>query len=121
MPALTLYRMSYDLYERIAEPGLLGPRDRVVLLDGFLVNQMPMVPTYAPSSFAAGALLGRHPGRLVCPSPSNRSSLRGGPDGDSAPQPDLAVVFGYLDAMTIDTRSAPRSAWWSRSPPISTP
>ena len=49
MPALALYRMSYDLYDRIAEIGLLGPKDRVVLLDGFLVNQMPISPEHTAS------------------------------------------------------------------------
>jgi Uma2 family endonuclease len=94
MPALTLYRMSYDLYERIVELGLLGPNDKVVLLDGFLVNTMPKGPLHR-----SAVLRGQEALRRAIPAgwhiqPEQALALRGGPDGDSAPEPDLAVVFG---------------------------
>ena len=99
-PALTLYRMTYDLYERIAEVGLLGPKDRIVLLDGFLVNQMPIGPKHT-TSVALGqlALQAAIPvGWYV--RPEQPIALRNGPEGDSAPQPDLAVVVGTILSYT---------------------
>ena len=96
MPALTLYRMSYDLYERIAEIGLLGPKDRVVLLDGFLVNQMPI-----SSEHTTSVDLGREALRAAVPAgwyvrAEQPIVLRDGPHGDSAPQPDLVVANGSI-------------------------
>ncbi len=101
-PAFTLYKMSSDLYERIAEAGLLGPRDRVVLLDGFLVNQMPIGPSHS-SAVARGHVAlqaSAPPGWYV--RPEQPIILRGGPAGDSAPQPDLAIVVGTIER--YDTR-----------------
>jgi len=96
MPAPTLYRMSYDQYERIAEAGLLGPKDRVVLLDGFLVNQMPIGPRHTASvALGLAALQGAVPDGWYV-RPEQPIVLRYGPDGDSAPQPDLAVVIGSI-------------------------
>ncbi|WP_435009148.1 Uma2 family endonuclease [Tundrisphaera lichenicola] len=100
MPALTLYRMSCDLYERLAEQGLLGPKDRVVLLDGLLVNQMPIGPMHS-TSVALGqiALQGAAPvGWYV--RAQQPIILRNGPQGDSAPQPDLALVVGTILSYT---------------------
>jgi hypothetical protein len=96
MPALTLYRMSYDLYERIAETGLLGPKDRVILLDGFLVNQMPIGPRHTASvALGLAALQAAAPPGWYA-RPEQPIALRYGPDGDSAPQPDLAVAIGSI-------------------------
>jgi hypothetical protein len=96
MPALTLYRMSYDLYERISEAGLLGPKDRVVLLDGLLVNQMPIGPRHTASvALGLAALQAAVPAGWYV-RPEQPIVLRYGPDGDSAPQPDLAVAIGSI-------------------------
>ncbi len=94
--APSLYRMPYDLYERIAEIGLLGPKDRVVLLDGFLVNQTPI-----SSHHTTSVDLGREALRAAVPvgwyvRAEQPIVLRGGPHGDSAPQPDLAVAVGSI-------------------------
>jgi Putative restriction endonuclease len=94
--ALTLYRMSYDLYERIAEHGLLGPKDRVVLLDGVLVNQMPRGPKHTTS-----VALGQVALQVAAPvgwyvRAEQPIVLRDGPQGDSAPQPDLALAIGSI-------------------------
>jgi hypothetical protein len=94
--ALSLYRMSYDLYERIAEAGLLGPKDRVILLDGFLVSQMPIGPSHS-TSVALGQLAIQAeapPGWYV--RAEQPIILRDGPRGDSVPQPDLAIVVGSI-------------------------
>jgi hypothetical protein len=96
MLAATLYRMSYDLYEQITEAGLLGPKDRVVLLDGFLVNQMPIGPLHTASVALGGlALQGASPTGWYVRS-EQPIILRNGPDGDSVPQPDLAVAIGTV-------------------------
>ena len=91
---LNLYRISYDLYERIVDLGLLGPNDKVVLIDGLLVNLMPK------GHLHRGAVLrGQEALRAAIPvgwhvQPEQAVVLRGGQDGDSAPEPDLAVIFG---------------------------
>jgi len=96
MPALSLYRMSYDLYERIAELALLGPKDKVVLLDGLLVKPMTKGPSHRNAMLRGfSALQAAVPvGWSVWP--EQPIALRDGPDGDSAPEPDLTVVFGDL-------------------------
>lgn len=95
-PALTLYRMSYDLYERISEAGLLGPKDRVILLDGFLVNQMPIGPRHTASVALGLAAFQRSVPAGWYVRPEQPIILRYGPDGDSAPQPDLAIAIGSI-------------------------
>jgi Uma2 family endonuclease len=89
--------MPYDLYERIAEHGLLGPKDKVVLLDGLLVNQMTKGPRHN-----SAVLRGQEALRVAIPAgwhvrPEQSVDLRGGPEGDSAPEPDLAVIFGDFE------------------------
>jgi len=94
IPGLTLYQMTYDLYERVIELGLLGPDNKVVLLGGLLVNLM------SKGHLHRGAVLrGQEALRAAIPvgwhvQPEQAIVLRGGPDGDSAPEPDLAVIFG---------------------------
>ena len=101
MPApsssLTLYRMPYDLYLKIVEKGLLGPKDKVVLLDGMLVNQM-----IKGSEHRNGVLRGLRVLKAAIPPgwdvwPEQPIALRDGMGGDSAPEPDLSVVFGNLE------------------------
>jgi hypothetical protein len=96
-PTLTLYRMSYDLYERIGELGLLGPKDKVVLLDGLLVNQMTKGPRHSSSLLRGLAILQASIPAGWHVRPEQPIALRGGPDGDSVPEPDLMVVFGPLE------------------------
>ena len=96
MVSETLYRMSYDTYERIVELGGLGPRDPVVLVDGLLVNRRTKTPPYSTTVARGDLIL-----RVSIPSgwhirAQNPVALRGGPNGDSAPEPPLMVVFGSL-------------------------
>lgn len=97
MPALGLYRMPYEVYERIAERELIRPTDHVVLLDGLLVNLMPKGPQHS-SAVARGqfALQAAAPAGWYVRA-EQPVALRNGPHGDSAPEPDLAVVVGSID------------------------
>jgi hypothetical protein len=89
--------MSYELYERIADEEWLRASDHVVLLDGLLVNQMSKGPRHRNAVYRGLAALqvALPPGWVVWN--EQPIALRGGPAGDSAPEPDLAVVFGNLE------------------------
>jgi hypothetical protein len=92
----SLYRMSYELYERMVEHGLLGKRDKVVLLDGLLVNRRTKTPPYSTTVGRGDAIL-----RVSIPvgwhvRTQNPVVLREGPNGDSAPEPPLIVLYGNI-------------------------
>jgi Putative restriction endonuclease len=93
---LNLYRISYDLYERIVELGLLGPNDKVVLLGGLLLNLMSKGHLHRSAVLRGLKALGAAIPDGWHIQPEQAVVLRGGPDGDSAPEPDLAVIFGDL-------------------------
>jgi len=92
-----LYRLPLDVYRRMGELGLLLPSDRVVLLDGLLVKKMPKGPRHSTATIRTYKLLTA----LLPPCWTVRQEqpleLAGGPRGDSAPEPDLAVVVGTDD------------------------
>ncbi len=96
-PADRHFRISLDLYNRMIELGLLGPRDPIELLDGLLVTKMPKGPRHVTSTHRAFKILlarlpdGYHP-RSEAP-----VELPLGPDGDSSPEPDVVVVRGSDD------------------------
>src|SRR5262249_13733892 len=90
-----LYRISLDVYRKMAEHGLLTPRDRVVLLDGLLVSKKtkspPRVTTTERTRYALQAILpaGWHVRE------EDPVEIPRGPGGtDSVPEPALAVVKG---------------------------
>jgi Uma2 family endonuclease len=89
--------MPLDVYDRIAAIGLLGPRDKVVLLDGLLVTTMPKGPPHtAVTMLTMKALEGVLPAgwhvRVEGP-----VALPGGPAGrDSEPEPDVTVIRGGI-------------------------
>lgn len=89
-----LFRISLEMYKQMGESGLLSPHDRVELLDGLLVTKMPKGPRHVLVTIVAFKLRLRlipeefHP-RFEAP-----VELRRGPQGDSAPEPDLTVVRG---------------------------
>ena len=96
MVSETLYRMTCDTYERMVDLGLLGPKDPVVLVDGLLVIRRIKTPPYSTVVALGDAIL-----RASIPvgwhvRPQNPVTLRDGPNGDSAPEPPLMVVFGDL-------------------------
>jgi Uma2 family endonuclease len=92
--------MSLEQYHAIAEAGLLGPGDRVVLIDGLLVNKMTKGPQHSSSSN-----LGRDAIASVLPPgwhvrKEDPIGLPEGPSGPSEPEPDLAVVRGSVRDFT---------------------
>ncbi len=95
-PDLPLHRISLEVYEQMVERGVFTPNDKIELLDGLLVDKMtkgaPHVTTMLQGMAAlqAAAPIGWHI------RPESPVALRGGPRGDSAPEPDLMVVFGDI-------------------------
>ncbi|MDR3635756.1 MAG: Uma2 family endonuclease [Isosphaeraceae bacterium] len=96
-----LYRLSLDLYHRMAALGLLTPADRVVLLDGLLVKKMTKGPRLATSAQKSVKTL-----EAILPAgwhvrKEDPVTLRDGPTGASSePEPDVAVVRGALGNYT---------------------
>jgi len=98
-----LFRLSLETYERMGELGLFRRSDRVVLLDGLLVNKMTKGPRHVTAtektidalrSILPNGWRTRQEGPLKLP------GVAGAPD--SAPEPDVAVVRG--DINTYATR-----------------
>lgn len=88
------YRMSLEVYERIAEAGLIPKEDHVVLLDGLLVQTMTQnSPHYNAVDRGRDALKAAAPGGWYVRA-DGPVWLRTGPAGVSALEPDLAVVVG---------------------------
>lgn len=89
------YRMSYEVYERIAELGLIRPEEHVILLDGILVQTMTKGADHSSSLYDCFFSLVRSTPDGWHVRQEQPITLRGGPRGDSAPEPDVAVVVGH--------------------------
>lgn len=90
------YRMTLEVYERIAALGIIRPEDHVVLLDGILVQTMTKGPGYCFSLLCGQEVL-----RMACPEgwhvrPEQPIALPNEQGGDSAPEPDLSVAGGTM-------------------------
>jgi Uma2 family endonuclease len=83
------YRFSIAQYHRMIESGILTANDRVELLDGWVVNKMPINPPHN----SAITRINRHLVRLL---PDEwLLQVQGGITlRDSEPEPDFAVVRG---------------------------
>ena len=86
-----LYRMSVEQYEAIAAAGVLGKRDRVHLINGYLVAKMTQNPPHTIADICCGDELDRilPDGWHVRPAKPIRL-----PDQASEPEPDRCVVRG---------------------------
>jgi len=90
-----LHRITIDQYHHLIATGFFGPSDRLVLLDGLLVNKMPKGPRHSTACGAGFTI-------ITAALPADWSvrkeeplALAGGPAGyGSVPEPDLAVVAG---------------------------
>ncbi len=88
------YRMSYEVYERIGKLGMIRPEEHVVLLDGILVQTMNKGPDHYTATYEANLTLVRSVPAGWYVRQEAPIVLRGGPRGESAPEPDVAVVVG---------------------------
>jgi len=88
------YRMSYETYERIVELGLFRNEDHITLLDGILVQTMTKGPDHSTSLYDGFFALVRSVPDGWHVRQEQPIALRGGLRGDSAPEPDIAVVVG---------------------------
>jgi Uma2 family endonuclease len=91
-------RWTRDEYDRMVEAGILGPEDRVELIEGEILSMSPQKSPHATGVQLAGDLLRAllRPGFVV------RNQLPLALATDSEPEPDVAVVEGsprdYRDA-----------------------
>jgi Uma2 family endonuclease len=91
MIGMRLKRWTRDEYERLVASGILSPEERVELLEGDIVRMWPQGPAHALATRNAEEAL--------------REAFRAGfdvrvqmpfdGDGDSVPEPDVAVVRGH--------------------------
>ncbi len=85
------YRITVDLYHRMAELGLFGPEPRVELLEGVIVTKMTKNPPHTIATDLLEQLLHRLVPVGYFPSMANPVSI---PERDSEPRPDAQVVRG---------------------------
>ncbi len=89
----SLYRLTLEQYEAMVDRGILGPRDRVHLIDGFLVSKMTENDPHATADLLCGEALDRivPTGWHIRPGKPIRI-----PGLTSKPQPDRSVVRGAV-------------------------
>jgi Uma2 family endonuclease len=89
----SLYRLTLEQYEAMVDAGILGKRDRVHLIDGFLVSKMTENDPHATADLLCGEALDRvvPPGWHVRPGKPIRI-----PGLTSKPQPDRSVARGAV-------------------------
>jgi Uma2 family endonuclease len=86
-------RFTTDEYHRMAEAGVLGPDDRVELLDGEIVEMSPIGIPHASSVDRLTAFFSRRLGRRAIMRVQGPIIL----DQFSEPQPDLSVLVPRAD------------------------
>lgn len=91
-PPLPLWRMPRSRYDRLVEAGILGPEDRVELLDGLLVAREPQGHRHATVVGLVRAALEKAVGRAYHLREEKPIAL----DEQSEPEPDVVVVPGRL-------------------------
>jgi Uma2 family endonuclease len=88
-----LYRFSLERYEELVESGVFTTRDRLHLIDGYLVARMTQNPPHNTADDLCGAALQRvlPPGWYIRAAKPVRIPSRA-----SKPEPDRAVVRGGI-------------------------
>jgi Uma2 family endonuclease len=84
-----LFRFTVEQYERMSETGILGPGDRVELLEGWIVEKMTHNPPHATALDLAQELL-----RGLLPAGWRLREQKPIRIPGSEPEPDLCVVRG---------------------------
>jgi Uma2 family endonuclease len=87
--AVAIHRLSVAQYEAMGQAGILGPDDRVELLEGWLVEKMRKSPPHRIATHQARVLL-----EGVVPSAWYVESQEPIVTDDSEPEPDVAVIRG---------------------------
>jgi Uma2 family endonuclease len=85
--------ISVDAFHRMGETGILGPRDRVELIDGEIIDMSPIGVLHA----AIVDLLARHFGRRAGESVFVRCQNPLRLDDISEPEPDIAILRPRAD------------------------
>ena len=92
----TRFKLTIEQYHRMGELGILGPEDRVELIDGELIRMAPIGSMHRGLVIRLNRLLVQRVGRSAVVSPQNSLIL----SNVTEPQPDLAVLrwrdYDYL-------------------------
>lgn len=91
-PPVPIHRFTVDEYHAMGEQGVLGPEDRVELLEGLIVRKMNQLPPHSSTVQILSRWLYRNVPESVdirCQLPITLST--------SEPEPDFAIVTGASD------------------------
>jgi len=91
------HRISVDAFHRMGEAGILGPADRVELIDGEIIDMSPIGALHA----ALVDVLARHFGRQAGDSVFVRGQNPLRLDGTSEPEPDITILRARADFYTM--------------------
>ena len=80
--------ISVDAFHRMGETGILGPQDRVELLDGEIIDMSPIGVLHAAIVDVLARHFGRRTGESVFVRCQNPLRL----DDISEPEPDIAIL-----------------------------
>jgi Putative restriction endonuclease len=96
-PLDRLYRMSLGAYDKVAAIGLLGPGDKVELIDGLLVTKMTKGDPHRVATHLTMDALAAVAPRGWFVSKEDPVALPTGPSGyASEPEPDVTLVRGTI-------------------------
>ena len=85
--------ISVDAFHRMGETGILGPQDRVELIDGEIIDMSPIGVLHAAIVDVLARHFGRRAGELVFVRCQNPLRL----DDISEPEPDIAILRPRAD------------------------
>jgi Uma2 family endonuclease len=94
-------RFTLDEYHWLIEHGFFPPEDRVELLEGQLVEMIPIYPPHASTVTRLGKLFERRVGERVLVRSQQPLTLI---DQSSEPEPDIALCTLHADAAEFDRR-----------------
>jgi Uma2 family endonuclease len=90
------HRISVNAFHRMGEAGILGPADRVELIDGEIIDMSPIGVLHAAIVDALVRHFGRHACQAVVIRCQNPLRL----DDISEPEPDIAILRPRADLYT---------------------
>ncbi len=90
------HRISVDAFHQMGEAGILGPKDRVELIDGEIIDMSPIGVLHAAIVDALARHFGRRAGESVFVRCQNPLRL----DDISEPEPDIAILRPRADFYT---------------------